>query len=89
MVQTSLYNRLWGSAAVAREIQGIQTIGDDGRTYTLIEYQEFRRTTSLSDGVSMTRGLSRLELEDGRAVNQRDSDTFEVVESGQVLRKAE
>lgn len=62
--------------------------GDDGRQYTVEAYRSYTRTArDISTGESsLLPGLLEYRLSSGFAVNQVDDRTFEVVESGLMIR---
>lgn len=59
-----------------------------GTTYIVIEYQEVIYRTS-DHGVKLPeyRGRLVLRLDDGRAVDFVDSETFKIVETDEIIRK--
>jgi hypothetical protein len=59
---------------------------DDGATYTVHEFQEFV-ATGTKDGDDWIPGLKELKLNDGSRLNLIDENTFEIVQSGTILRR--
>jgi hypothetical protein len=60
---------------------------DDGTEYVVYEYQEFL-DASTYDGEKWVPGLKWLELNDGSKLNHIDDDTFKIVRSGTIVRRA-
>lgn len=60
---------------------------DDGTIYEVEEIQEYSDASSF-DGEEWIEGLKRLELSDGSHVNYIDDDTFQIVATGKLLRRA-
>lgn len=61
---------------------------DDGTFYEVDEIQEFISSHSLSGSEKWVPSLKRLELSDGSHVNHIDDNTFEIVRSGEIIRRA-
>ena len=61
---------------------------DDGRVFVVEEYQEYIDAGSKDDPHATIPGMKYLLLEDGSRVNHIDDDTFKIVQSGTVLRRA-
>ncbi|HEU4961238.1 MAG TPA: hypothetical protein VFT56_12600 [Sphingomonas sp.] len=61
-------------------------LGDDGTRLVVVERRHIR---SVQGGTGPRRqiGARRLELEDGTAVRYIDAETFEVIASGEILRR--
>lgn len=74
------------SRKVSRQIDEFTCHGDDGQTYTVIEYQDFIDASS-RDGEEWLPGLKWLELPNGRKLNFISDDTFQVVSTGVIVRK--
>ena len=60
------------------------TKGDDGRSYSVYEYQEYIDASSY-DGEAWVPSLKRLELDDGSPVNFIDDRTLKAVRTGVTL----
>jgi len=60
---------------------------DDGTVYEVDEIQEFTGSSSLSGGRKWIPTLTRLELPDGSHANHIDDDTFEIVATGEIIRR--
>lgn len=61
---------------------------DDGTIYEVDEIQEYVSSRPLSGGASWIPGMIRLEMSDGSHVNHIDDDTFEIVATGEIVRRA-
>jgi hypothetical protein len=59
---------------------------DDGRTFQVLEYQDFIDAGS-KDGADSIPGQKWLRLADGSAVNFIDERTWEIVSDGTILRR--
>jgi hypothetical protein len=60
---------------------------EGGETYTIHEYQEFIESHTM-DGVHHIPGMKELRLNDGSRVTTIDENTFEIVQSGAILKRA-
>ena len=60
--------------------------GESGTIYTVIEWQTMIQTRMM-DGMHETPGTTFLSLSDGRDVNVIDDTTFQIVSTGEVIRK--
>ena len=61
---------------------------DDGTIYEVDEIQEYISSRPHSGGERWIPSLKRLELTDGSHVNHIDDDTFEIVSTGEIIRRA-
>jgi hypothetical protein len=59
--------------------------GEDGRTYTVMSYEDFIST--MSDPHGTFPGMKTLRLSDGREVKHSDHGTFRIVCTGTILRR--
>lgn len=64
-----------------------QAISDSGNKYTIIEFQKIIDAGSHDDINAEIKGMKRLATSDGQAVNFKDSNTFEIVETSEIVRK--
>ena len=64
----------------------IQTIGEDGRLVLVIEVRRFEDVSNLSGHFSLAR-LSAYWLPDGRRVNKLAESSFQVVDTGEKLKR--
>ncbi|MFL6843758.1 MAG: hypothetical protein ACJ8ER_02620 [Allosphingosinicella sp.] len=71
------------------EVERFAAIGDSGRTYTVVIYQKLIEFRPLSGPVQYAKGAMDAKLLDGRDVNPKDTETFEIVETGEIIRKVE
>jgi len=60
--------------------------GDDGASVTVIEYRH-AATIPAASGTRIYPGARRLALSTGEAVRYIDAETFEVIASGELLRR--
>lgn len=72
---------------MADEVDRFQAVADDGEEFTVIVYRQTIKGRDL-DGTEWTKlGLPDLALVDGSAVNQIDTETFQIVETDKIIRK--
>jgi hypothetical protein len=64
-----------------------QMRADDGTEYEVFEFQEYQDASTF-DGEGSIKGLKSLRLSNGRHVNWIDDDTFQIVGSGTIIRRA-
>ena len=60
---------------------------DNGKRYTIFEYQEYIPAASLPHPNAEIPSLKRWDTSTGRHVNNIDSETFQIVEADEVVRK--
>jgi hypothetical protein len=71
-----------------REVDRFHAVDDDGRTYTVIVYQDFHQQQSLSGPPKFVPGSKDLRLSDGSYLSPTDDpDTFKIVETGKPIRR--
>ena len=72
-----------------REVDRFAVKADDGERFILVEYQATTRTLKLDGSTPIAQGKSPtlLRLSDGREVNFIDSETFQIVDTNQIIRK--
>lgn len=70
-----------------RETGRFRVESEDGTPYTLIETTTFYRYFPINQEPQTRKGPSSYELDDGSPVNQRKNGTFQIVDSGEILRK--
>lgn len=59
-----------------------------GSLYEVEEWQEFIDAGHMRDPDAVIPGMKELRLADGGRVNVVDQDTFQIVASGKILRRA-
>lgn len=70
-----------------REIGRIECEDDQGRPYTVVEYQNYRVWKGM-DGVAQEVPTTRaMTLRNGEPVNFVDDDTFEIVRTDTIIRR--
>jgi hypothetical protein len=72
---------------VERELGRFQTKTESGDVYAVVEMQEFVVRRTVNGAWIRIDGLKRLELEDGSLVNCIDPKTYQIVSTGEMLRK--
>ncbi|MDO8531902.1 MAG: hypothetical protein Q7T26_07015 [Dehalococcoidia bacterium] len=72
-----------------REVEAgrFRVVTDDGRLFVIVEYQEFIPVGTLTSRHEEIPGMKRLATSTGFHVNFIDSTTFEIVETGERVRK--
>lgn len=60
----------------------------DGNRYQVIVQQEIIDASSLDDPHHEVRGMKSVYLSDGSRVNRIDADTFEVFQTGTIIKRA-
>ena len=68
------------------EVARFRCIGDDETPLTVLEYRHSAVVVGKT-GARLLRGSHRLALSTGEAVRYIDENTFEVVKSGELLRR--
>lgn len=68
------------------ELGRYRCVGDDGTRLTVVEYRYVHVTRDKS-GTRRHLGARQLALETGEAVRYIDAETFEVIDSGELLRR--
>jgi hypothetical protein len=69
----------WGNLVMSKRIADVfEARAPDGTVHCVLEYRQAIDTGSLG-GRSSIQGLPQFKLEDGRAVNRIDDDTFKIV----------
>lgn len=68
------------------ELSRHRCLGDDGTILTVIEYRHVDTIPGAS-GTRIYPGARRLALSTGEPVRYIDSETFEVIASGEMLRR--
>lgn len=66
--------------------QSFAVYAADGTKLRVITIQHMIDATSM-DGPGVVPGLRELRLEDGRAVNYLDENTFQIVATGEIVRR--
>lgn len=66
-----------------------EAIDDDGHVHTIVRIQHYTAFTPLGGAVEWRPGSYEFELADGRDVTVKDAKTFEITDTGQLIRKIE
>ncbi|PZV37482.1 hypothetical protein [Mesorhizobium kowhaii] len=61
--------------------------GDDGTIYDITEIQEFEEHRTVNGEWVRWDGFKRLELDGGGYLNWKGDDAFEIVSTGEIIRK--
>jgi hypothetical protein len=61
-------------------------VSDEGDIYTVVVFQEFTEFRSLIGGSTLP-GLQEFRLLDGSFVNQINPETFQILDTDEILRK--
>jgi hypothetical protein len=70
-----------------RETDRFSARGDGGANYTVIEYREVLTETPLRGRRAEALGARDYRLSDGRHVNWIDNETFQILDTNEVIRK--
>ena len=70
-----------------KEISRYTCVGDSGREYTVVEYQNFRVFRPLNGPSQEVPTTKELFLSDGRDVNWIDDNKFQIVITDEIVRK--
>ena len=62
-------------------------VADDGTVYTVIKYRTYVSRAPISGVTEWAPGESRLALLDGSHVNDRRNGSFEIYDTGELIRK--
>lgn len=73
---------------IDRETDRFQVRDDTGRRLTIIQTTRFVVSRTLSGGRSEARGMSTLRTDEGGVVNFISEGTYELVATGETLRRA-
>ena len=69
------------------EIGRFRAISDDGEEFTVIQYRSNIESRAHSEPPTRSKGIAQLTLTDGRIVNQIDPETYQIVETNQIIRR--
>tara|TARA_R100000365_G_scaffold3600_1_gene12559 strand:- start:3507 stop:3731 length:225 start_codon:yes stop_codon:yes gene_type:complete len=72
-----------------RETARFKARAADGKIYTVVEYTNMIRSRPISGPAEEVAGSKSLLLTDGRHVNYEDEDTFEIVVTGETLKRVD
>lgn len=70
-----------------REVERFGVVSDDGEQHVVVHMKEIISAGSM-DGPATMDGLSNFFTDRGETLNKLDNDTFKVVVSGKILRRA-
>jgi len=73
------------SVAMMQEICRFEVRNEGGEVYTLRELQRLIKTRPLNGPSGTLKGTRRFELMNGQPVNQLNENTFQIVETDEVL----
>jgi hypothetical protein len=69
------------------EIERFKAISDDGAEFTVIRHRSIIESRANSEPPTRSKGIPQLTLTDGRIVNQIDPETYQIVETNQIIRR--
>ena len=71
-----------------REVDRFEVETDEGEIFMVVKHQPITKTRN-HGGTSIARGkpMPLLRLGDGRAINQIDSETLQIADTKQIIRK--
>jgi hypothetical protein len=70
-----------------REVGQFAAKADDGRIFTIVEYQDFINAGTLEDPHATDPGLTELFTSEGEKVIFKYSGTYEIVSSGLIVHR--
>ena len=70
-----------------QEIGRCTAVADDGTMYTVITYQHFTRSNLISGPQQWIPGTKHMALLNGESVNYIDDETFQIVQTDEIIRK--
>jgi hypothetical protein len=76
-----------GAIEIRKEINHYKCIGDSGHQYTVIEYQNFTHFKPLNGPAEDVAGTKGWLLLGGGYVNFVDDQTFQIVNTDELIRK--
>lgn len=65
----------------------IKCKSENGKSYDVIEIVAYIETLSLSGDIGRVKGMSEFVLPNGGGVNLNDNGSFEIVYTGEILRR--
>ena len=72
---------------MTKEIDRFNAKTDSGISYTIVVYQEYIQCNTLSNTSEMVEGTKRFVTSSGKAVNAIDSDTCQIVGTGEIVHR--
>jgi hypothetical protein len=69
------------------EISRFKVKSEEGKEYTIIEYQDYMMDRKAADLAANTAGLKRLTTEEEFHIHTIDPDTFRIYETGEVVKR--
>ena len=70
---------------MTKETRRFKAKADDGRIFTIIEYQDFPDAGTIDDRRPTVSGVRRFLTSDGERVDYKPDGTFQIVSSGLIL----
>lgn len=70
-----------------REMARFNAADEAGRQYTVVEYQIFTGIAGVDGTMRWAGGTKDLRLRDGTDLNFVDENTFEIVQTGKIIRR--
>lgn len=70
-----------------REIDRFEAIGTDGSPYTVLRMQEFALRRTINGELVRLDGVSYFKLSSGEHVNSLKDGSFQIFETGKIIRK--
>lgn len=69
------------------EIDRFKVKSEEGKEYTIIQYQDYIMDRNAADLAANTKGFTRLTTEEELHVHTIDSNTFQIFETGEIVKK--
>ena len=69
------------------EIGRFQVKSDEGKIYTIIQYQDYIMDRKAAELTANIEGFKRLTTEEEFHIHAIDADTFQIYETGEVVKR--
>jgi hypothetical protein len=69
------------------EIGRFKVRSDEGKEYTIIQYQDYMMDRKAADLAANIEGFKRLTTEEEFHIHAIDSDTFRIYETGEIVKR--
>jgi hypothetical protein len=70
-----------------KEVDRLRAMSHDGEVFTVVEYQRIFEFVQVNGASTRAKGLRVFRLDNGACVNYVDSETFKIVDTGQIIQK--
>ena len=70
-----------------KETERFTLVDENGAEYNAVQFTKFNRSQHIGQDAPSYKGPQYYELDDGTPLDHRRDDTFEIVTTGEVLRR--